>query len=286
MWWLLWTAVGIALFLGILICFLVLALLHMRRDGKAMKGFENVIFAHRGLHNAERPENSAAAFEAAVREGFGIEFDLHLTRDGKLVVMHDGTTKRMCGESLKINGSSYEELRALSLPDGSKIPSFGEFLLLVDGRVPLLIELKNDGNNGKELVSEMIRELEGYTGPYIVESFDPRVLYALKKQAPGLARGQLCQNFMRTKDAPPHMRLLLWSMVSNLWTKPDFVAYCSAHRTALPYRLLKRFGRRMCMWTVRDEADLERCLEDGENPIFEKIDPEKVKMIAKKRRAE
>ena len=275
MWWLLWTAVGIAAFCLIVAGFWLIALLHTRKGGEAMKGFEEVVFAHRGLHDDKRPENSMAAFAAAAEKGYGIEFDLHLTRDGVLVVNHDGTTKRMCGTDLKINACTLEELRAVSLPDGSKIPTFREFLELVDGRSPLLIELKNDGNSGRALVDCMLKELEGYKGKYIVESFDPRVLVALKKAAPDVARGQLCQDFLRTKDAPGYMRLLLWSMFMNLFTYPDFVAYNTAHRSALPLRLLRRAGCRICFWTVRDQEDFDRCVKDGTNPIFERFIPKR-----------
>ena len=264
----------------LLICaFLVIALLHTRQNNPVMKDFEGVIFAHRGLHDAQKPENSSAAFAAAVAQGFGIEMDLHITRDGELVVHHDSTTKRMCGTSIKLNDSTLEEIRALRLPDGSKIPTFEEFVEIVDGKVPLLIELKSDGNNAASLVPVFLEKLRSYNGKYIVESFDPRMLIELKKRAPEIARGQLCENFLRTQNAPGYMRPILASMVLNLRAKPDFVAYNVAHRKALPLRLLIAAKRRLCFWTVRDIEEFRRCVRQGHNPIFEKLDPETVKTV-------
>ena len=272
--WILWTLLGICAFLLLLTAFWIVALLHMRNGHPVMRALENTPFAHRGLHDETKPENSMAAFAAAADKGFAIEFDLHLTRDGRLVVMHDGTTERMCGEHKKINDCTLEELSALRLPDGSAIPTFKEFLALVNGRVPLLIELKNDGNNAVPLCAAAMKALEGYQGAYIVESFDPRVIYRLKKAYPDTARGQLSQDFLKNKDAPWYMRPLLASMISNLWTKPDFIAYNVKHRASLPLRLLNAAGRKICFWTVRDKAEYDRCMKDRQNPIFENFLPE------------
>ena len=265
------------LFILISCLFFLTALLHTRDGHPTMKELEGTVYAHRGLHDAQKPENSAAAFEAAVAHGFGIEFDLHLTSDGRLVVHHDGNTKRMCGVDLTINSASFDEVRALRLPDGSQIPSFEELLAIVGGRVPLLVELKNDGNNGAALVDAALEILRPYNGKYIVESFDPRVLYALKKTDPEIVRGQLCQDFPKSGDAPWYMRHFLASMVTNLWTKPDFVAYNIAHRTSLPLRLLDGAHKNICFWTVRNEEDFRYCISRRQSPIFEKIPPETAK---------
>ena len=276
--WILWTVLGIFAFVLLLTAFWVFALLHMREGMPVMRELDKTVFAHRGLHDEQKPENSMAAFAAAADKGFGIEFDLHLTRDGRLVVMHDATTRRLCGQELKINDSTLEELRALRLPDGSQIPTFEEFLALIDGRVPLLIELKNDGSNAVPLCAAAMDLLKDYKGKYIVESFDPRVVYRLKKAYPDVVRGQLSQDFFKNKDAPWYMRPLLASMVGNLWTKPDFIAYNVKHRDSLPLKLLNAANRKICFWTVRDTEEFERCVKDRQNPIFEKILPYRTEM--------
>ena len=275
--WILYTILGILAFALLCFCFWAVALLHMRREHPMMKKLESTVFAHRGLHDGNKPENSTAAFVSAVEEGFGIEFDLHLTRDGALVVYHDDRTKRLCDRDVRINDCTLNEVRTLRLPDGSKIPTFEELLEIVHGKIPMLIELKPDGNNAAQIVPAVLDRLRGYKGDYIMESFDPRIVMELKKRAPDIARGQLSQNFPRSGDAPWYMRHFLASMVTNIRSKPDFVAYNVAHRDSLAIRLLNAGKRKLCFWTVRDIDEFRRCVRDRQNPIFEKLDPALVK---------
>jgi glycerophosphoryl diester phosphodiesterase len=99
-------------------------------------------FAHRGLWDQASPENSLAAFQKAVDAGYGIEFDIHKTSDGHVVVFHDDTLTRMCGVDGKIEQMTLAQLRELRLKGtDQQIPTLEELLCLVDGRVPLLVEL-------------------------------------------------------------------------------------------------------------------------------------------------
>ena len=109
--------------------------------------FMEWLYAHRGLHdNAEKvPENSLIAFRKAVEGGFGIELDVQMSRDGVPVVFHDFTLKRMCGVEGRVCDYSYDELRRFSLiGSGERIPKFAEVLKLVNGRAPLIVELKTE----------------------------------------------------------------------------------------------------------------------------------------------
>ncbi|MBR4409890.1 MAG: glycerophosphodiester phosphodiesterase, partial [Firmicutes bacterium] len=102
-------------------------------------------FAHRGLHKKPLiPENSMAAFRLAVDHGFGMEMDLHLTRDGKLAVIHDPSLLRTAGVDLIIEDLTLEEAQkyVLEESEGEVIPDFQELLDMVAGRVPLIVELK------------------------------------------------------------------------------------------------------------------------------------------------
>ncbi len=104
-----------------------------------------VKWAHRGLHDIKKgiPENSIPAFQAAIEAGYGIELDVHLTKDGKLVVFHDDDFRRICGEKGKVEETDYARMRTYRLSrTGEKIPLLSEVLRLVDGKVPLLIEVK------------------------------------------------------------------------------------------------------------------------------------------------
>ena len=260
--------------LGVLCVLLLLAaawlicLLSYKKSDE-MKPFLGISLAHRGLHNEERPENSLAAFRAAKDAGLGMEFDLHLTTDGRLIVHHDDHTARMCGEKLVVCESSFEELRALRLPDGSPLPVFEEVLEIAGGEVPLLIELKSDKGNAVKLTDQTLEVLKGYKGPYMIESFDPRVIAYLRKAAPEIPRGQLSDNFFHTKGLPFWMKLLLTSMFYNAAARPNFIAYNIQHKNALPLRLLKKAGAPVFWWTVRRREDLEKNKAAGDASIFE-----------------
>ena len=79
--------------------------------------FQNVNFAHRGLHSRDKsvPENSLEAFELASRAGYGIELDVQLSKDGQVVVFHDDDLKRVCGVDCRVDEKTYAELTELRL---------------------------------------------------------------------------------------------------------------------------------------------------------------------------
>ena len=112
---------------------------------KEAQAFLHHLFAHRGLFAKDQsiPENSMAAFSNAVAHGYGIELDIQLTKDKQLVVFHDHTLTRMCGIDLPVCEMTYEELRKYTLLDtDERIPLFKDVLDLVNGKVPLLVEIK------------------------------------------------------------------------------------------------------------------------------------------------
>jgi hypothetical protein len=140
---------------------------------KEIDFFTNQKYAHRGLHDAEKAENSMSAFKAAVDHGFGIELDIRLSKDGQLVVFHDDTLDRVCGRPGRVRDFTAEELATFKLSgteDG--IPTFAEVLALVDGQVPLLVEIKEDPNDSA-VSAAAIDQLGSYKGLFMVESFNP-----------------------------------------------------------------------------------------------------------------
>ena len=158
---------------GILIVLLVLLLgnvillylLAPRLSGRRrVHPFFGVKWAHRGLHDIKKgiPENSIPAFQAAIEAGYGIELDVHLTKDGKLVVFHDDDFRRICGEKGKVEETDYARMRTYRLSrTGEKIPLLSEVLRLVDGKVPLLIEVKLPSAD-TEVCRRLDEELQGY----------------------------------------------------------------------------------------------------------------------------
>lgn len=145
-------------------------------------------FAHRGLHSGLAiPENTVAAFAAALDVGAGIECDLRLTADDRIVVFHDAHALRLCGSALRIGQSTIAELAPLRVGE-QPIPMLPELLALVDGCVPVLLEAKVD-RDVRRWVPALRRDLAGYRGRFGVMSFDPRLPRLLRKAMPEVLRG-------------------------------------------------------------------------------------------------
>ena len=153
-------------------------------------------FAHRGLHSGPAfPENSFLAFAAALELGAGIECDLRLTADDHVLVFHDADAMRLCASPLRIGQATLEELGRLRLGE-QPVPTLPALLALVDGRVPLLLEVKVDGDVWR-WVPALRRDLEDYSGPFGVMSFDPRLPLLLKTNLPDVRRGLIIRDRLR-----------------------------------------------------------------------------------------
>ncbi len=246
-----------------------------RSGHTAWDALRGQVYAHRGLHNEARPENSLSAFRAAREKGYGVELDVHLLRDGTLAVFHDHTLIRMTGQNGKIEDLSAEDLTAYTLGDTAEIiPTFREVLDVFGNSVPLIVELKAAGNH-RALVHATVKALESYKGPYCIESFDPRCLWYLRRDFPHIVRGQLSQDFFKNKEnlsAP--IRFVLTHLLTNFLTRPDFVAYRFTDRNALSVRLARKLWRvQGVVWTLTDPAEHRTALEENLIPIFENYEP-------------
>lgn len=159
--------------------FLIMPRIFKSRD---FSPFLNRYYAHRGFHDKEIPENSMKSFELAVKYDYGIELDVHLSKDEIPVVFHDHSLKRMCKIDKNINDLTYEELQVLRLKNSNEtIPRLADVLKLVDGKVPLIVELKARAKDDFNLLSEKTAEvLDKYQGSYCIESFNPFVLFWFK----------------------------------------------------------------------------------------------------------
>ena len=235
-------------------------------------------YAHRGLHDNEQgvPENSLIAFKYAVERGYGIELDIQLTADGEAVVFHDYSLKRMCGEDVKLSTLTLAQLKNYRLV-GTKytVPTFKEVLELVDGRVPLLVELK--GESGNTALCPVAAELlESYGGAYCVESFNPLLLRWFKKNRPDVVRGQLVTNLIKSKGAGNLFRnFMLSSMLTNFLSRPDFIAADERYLKDMSVRFCCAvFGTKMFVWTVRQKEHFDINRENGDFSIFEGFEPE------------
>lgn len=214
-------------------------------------------FAHRGLHYGSGfPENSLLAFAAALELGSGIECDLRLTADNQILVFHDGDAMRMCGSPLRIGQSTYSELKRLRVGE-DPIPTLGSLLAMVAGRVPLLLEVKVDGDIWRWMPA-LRSALAGYQGPFGVMSFDPRLSRLLKTNMPTVRRGLV------VRDSLPTLRR--WA--ATWLASPDFLAI---DRAALGKLWVASARRRMPIysWTIRTTAERETAEVHADAPIWE-----------------
>lgn len=232
-------------------------------------------FAHRGLHtpDLQTPENSLAAFRQAAAAGYGIELDIQLSGDGQVVVFHDDTLQRVCGAPGRVDAYPLAELQRLPLQGtGERIPLFSQVLQEVGGRVPLIVELKT-GPRRRELCEKALALLQGYRGPFCIESFDPRIVGWFRRRAPGILRGQLAGPPATYHGVPPGGGFVLGNLLANLISRPEFIAYDNKPKPPL-VRFVLRHGPLRVVWTARDPAAHAALARENEMIIFEFYRPD------------
>lgn len=228
--------------------------------------------AHKGYHGKNIPENSLAAFNLAVEKGYPIELDVQLLSDDTVVVFHDESLARMTGNDGYIKYLNKGDLKSLKLK-GTKecIPTLEEVLEVVDGKVPLMIEIKNKYKVGK-LEQKVIDLLKNYKGEYAVVSFNPFSLSYFKKHAPNILRGQLAGNLKKEELAWIKKFLLKRMWFNKKISQPDFISY---EASALPNRFVKKYKKLpLVAWTVQSKEEYMRVIKYCDNIIFEKFEPE------------
>ena len=265
--------IAILLLLAALYLFLIMPRMTARPDASALMGR---YYAHRGLHDnkSEAPENSMAAFKKAVDAGYGIELDVQLTRDRIPVVFHDETLKRVCGAEGNVRDYTFEELQNFRLlSSDERIPKFEDMLALVNGRVPLIVEIKIH-ESADEVCPKVDALLAGYAGPYCIESFHPFAVRWYRRYRPQVIRGQLSADFNTAKHKETFSEMLVHHLLSNVLARPDFIAYCHTHKRN-PSRILCRkvFGALSVAWTIRSQEQLDASRDDFDLFIFEQFIP-------------
>lgn len=265
-----------SIIIGIIILYLffIMPRIFNRRN---FKPFLNTYYAHRGFHDDEVPENSMKAFALAVKYNYGIELDVHLTKDEIPVVFHDHNLMRMCKVDKNINDLTYEELQVLRLKNSNEtIPKLVDVLHFVNGKVPLIVELKARAKDPSNSLCEKTTEvLDEYKGVYCIESFNPFVLFWFKRFRPLVIRGQLSTDFTKGKvKGDALINLLLTYLCFNFQTKPDFIGYNHKYKNNLSYRLCKNLYKTMTFaYTIKTEEELEKSKDDFHLFIFENFHP-------------
>ncbi len=264
--------IPLTIILSVLILIFLIYILFLARPYKSSPDKALLCdYAHRGLHGNGIPENSLFAFEAACSKGYGIELDVQLSSDNVVMVFHDYSLKRMTGTDKKLCELSHSELKELSLKDtDEKIPTLKEVLELVNGRVPILVELKGE-NFDLKLCGKVAELLKGYKGLYCIESFNPFLLREMGKLLPYSFRGILYTNLLRGKGKKVNLLKALASLMAlNFIAKPNFISYDKLDRENFPVKLTtKVYKAPQFVWTIMGEKELSIAKKLGECPIFE-----------------
>ncbi len=260
----------------IIIAVIYVFLIMPRVTDKADMDLLSTDYAHRGLWDSANPENSLSAAALAVKHGYGIELDVQMSADGHVVVFHDTSLLRMCGVDKRISDCTLAELKSLRLlSTHHTIPTLDEVLTVVDGKVPLLIEIKGTGKE-KRLCRKLAEQLDVYIGAFAIQSFNPLHLAWFKSYRPRFARGQLVTSFKKSKESKGKtiVRFLLCSMLTNVISRPDFISVNTDSIKSLSFRLCASvFKCRGFVWTARSKECYKLCHRLGLFSIFEKIRP-------------
>lgn len=243
----------------------------MKKNKRNLDFLTDSLIAHRGYHNITIgiPENSILAFKKAIDSQLIIELDVHILKDGKVVVFHDDNLKRMTGIEKNIKDMTYNEIKNIKLQKTNEtIPLFTDVLNLVNGKVPIIVELKYDVKCGV-LEKEVIKILSNYSGEYAIKSFNPFSIDYFRKNKSEVIRGQLSTDF-KNKKMPILKKLILRLMLFNFITKPDFISY---DINALPSNKIKKLRKNKLIlgWTIRSIEDLEKAQKYCDNYICENI---------------
>jgi len=235
--------------------------------------------AHRGYHDSRAGcvENTLPAAAAAIERGFGIECDLRLGADGAVVVFHDETLDRLTFETGAIRHKTLDELKAARFRDGeARIPTLEALLDVIDGRVPLLAELKSDWSGVRDLEVAAAHILAEYVGPVAVLSFDPASMAAMRRLAPALPRGLITDGFARDRwpSLSAATRVFNRALLSAPRVLPSFVACGIAARPGMAPLILRHvLGLPVLAWTVASEADRAVVSRWADQIVFEGFDP-------------
>ncbi len=236
--------------------------------------------AHRGLHDRSAGviENTPTAFGRALACGYAIELDVQITRDGQAVVFHDETLDRLTRAQGPVRAQSLAALQRVAFRDcADRMQSVPQLFEQIDGRVPLIIEIKSLWDGDVTLAQHVARLAHNYKGPVALMSFDPHHVHAVGKQTPRVARGIVANRFDSADEVRAMSmakRLYLRHMLHVLSSRPHFVSYdCKALPAIAPLFLKRLFAIRLITWTVRSPESAAHVLQWAEQITFEGFRP-------------
>lgn len=241
--------------------------------------FCRIPIAHRALHEVTggRPENSLVAIQAAIDAGYGVEIDLQLSADGEAMVFHDYDLARLTGETGTVQQRTSAELQKIALTGGrdQTIPTLAQVLHLVAGRVPLLIELKDQdglmGPNVGRLEAATVAALHGYRGPVALMSFNPHSVATLAQLAPTIPRGLTSGTFAAQgwDILPPDQRKALRELANFEMTSAYFISHESSDVAYPTVQDLRARGILVFTWTIKSLDQEAKVRPYVDNVTFE-----------------
>lgn len=235
--------------------------------------------AHRGLFTDKIPENSLAAFKNAIKYKLPIEFDVCCLADGTPVVFHDEKLARMTGKDGFISSCNYSDIEKLTLSGTKeKIPTLAEALKVIDGKVPVLVEIKNYGKVGY-VEKQIWKVLQDYRGEYAIESFNPYTLEWFKKNAPKVKRGQAAS--FDDKEITGIRKFYLKRMSLNKKiSEPNFIMYDASN---MPNKYLKKYYTviPVLAFHVKNKEEEYRIKGFADNILFNSYIPSELEDVIK-----
>lgn len=229
--------------------------------------------AHRGLHNDKSiPENSLLAFELAAEKNYPVELDVQILADENVVVFHDYDHFRLTNVKGKISEQTFSSIKKLHLCEtAQKIPLIEEVFELVNGKIPILIEVKNEGKIGR-LEPQLLKKIRNYKGEIAVQSFNPFTIRWFKENAPEIIRGQLSSDFKESK-LNWYERFLLRNLFFIPINSPMFISYNVNCTPNLITNAAQFLGYPLIVWTVMSEEQQLKAAKYAKNIIFEGFIP-------------
>jgi glycerophosphoryl diester phosphodiesterase len=272
---------GIKMTLAIIMCILILGFIGYLYLTGAQKSDKDISWltehplAHRGLHNELYIENSMGAFKNAVENGYPIELDVMFTADKQVVVFHDDNLARLTGDTRNVSEVNYEELRTILLKgegensfEEAYIPLLTEVLELVNGDVPILIEIK-DCKGVTTLCEAVYDILKDYKGEYAIQSFNPFAVEWYANNAQEVTRGQLSGLMSDSLNLKFYEKFALKNMLLNFKSKPHFIAYEAKGLPKFRISMLRKQGIPILGWTIRSIEEAQAASFNCDNIIME-----------------
>lgn len=241
--------------------------------------------AHRGLHQSSAGviENSIGAARAAVSSGYAIECDVQATRDGEIVVFHDDRLERLTASNGRVCDLDSGHLAALPLIGSREtIPLFGDFLMAIAGRTPLVVELKSRFDDDMTAARRVATYLAGYDGPAVIESFDPEPIAFLRANADTLGIGHVplgvvgeaCYDDDEWRGLSPARRAEMTHFLHYARTRPDFLSWNVANFPhAIPFIMRAALEIPVTTWTVRNPEQAAASAAWADQIVFETFRP-------------